>query len=127
MRKVYKYFSLYREFFKTSLSRDLSFRSNFLLQSLMNISFMGMYFFTSVFIFHHIEHIGLWNKTEFFFFLSFVFAVDQNSLFSFFSFNFLGFLVRISVLGQFRLFIFLKPFSSFILQFCLEIQQCRVL
>ena len=109
MKTVSKYFFLYREFFKTSLSRELSFRSNFLIQSVMNLSFIGMYFFTSLFIFNHIEHIGLWNKTEFLFFLSFVFAVDQTH-YLFFSLNFWEFSgdVRLGNL-DFRL---LKPFHT---------------
>ena len=78
MRAFYKYSRLYGEFFKTSLSEELSFRLNFTLQTLMNISFIGVYFFTSIFIFSHIEHIGLWNKEEFLFFLSFALAVDQS-------------------------------------------------
>ena len=78
MKTIYKYLSLYKEFFKTSFSEELSFRANFTLQSLMNVSFIGVYFFTSIFIFDHIERIGLWDETEFFLFLSFAFAVDQT-------------------------------------------------
>ena len=78
MKTIYKYLSLYREFFKASVSEELSFRFNFTLQSVMNISFIGVYFFTSIFIFDHVEHIGLWNKTEFLLFLSFALAVDQT-------------------------------------------------
>lgn len=87
MKAINKYLSLYKEFFKTSLSEELSFRANFTLQSLMNVSFIGVYFFTSFFIFDHIEHIGLWNEKEFLLFLSFVFAVDQTH-YLVFSFNF---------------------------------------
>ena len=74
---IQKYFSVYKEFFKTSLSESLSFRFNFTLQAVMNISFIGVYFGTSIFIFDHVEHIGLWNKEEFLFFLSFALTVDQ--------------------------------------------------
>ena len=88
MKKIiYKYLSLYKEFFKTSLSEELSFRANFILQSIMNISFIGGYFFTSIFIFDHVEHIGPWNEKEFLFFIAFVFAVDQTH-YLIFSFNF---------------------------------------
>ena len=110
MKKIiFKYFSLYREFFKTSLSEELSFRSNFILQSLMNITFIGVYFFTSAFIFDHVEHIGLWNKPEFFLFLSFVFAVDQTH-YMIFSPNFWEFSddVRLGTLD----FHLLKPFPT---------------
>lgn len=109
MRVFYKYASLYREFFKTSLSRELSFRSNFLLQSLMNISFIGMYFFTSLFLFNHIENIGPWDKTEFLFFVAFVFVVDQTH-YLFFSFNFWVFSEDV-LYGNLD-FHLLKPFHS---------------
>ena len=109
MKIISKYFSLYKEFFKTSLSKELSFRANFILQSLMNVSFIGVYFFTSLFIFDHIEHIGLWNKQEFLLFLSFVFAVDQTH-YLIFSFNFWMFSDDVR-LGQLDFYL-LKPFPS---------------
>ena len=87
MKIFYKYISIYKEFFNTSLSEELSFRFNFILQSLMNVSFIGVFFLTSIFIFDHVEHIGLWNEKEFLFFMSFVFAVDQTH-YLIFSFNF---------------------------------------
>lgn len=109
MKFFYKYISLYGEFFKTSLSRELSFRLNFLFQSLMNISFLSMYFFTSLFIFDHVEHIGPWDKLEFLFFVSFVFAVDQT-YYLFFAANFWEFSedIRMGTLD----FHILKPFHS---------------
>ena len=109
MKTIYKYLSIYKEFFKTSLNQGLSFRTNFTLQSIMNILFIGVYFFTSFFIFDHIEHIGLWNETEFLFFLAFVFAVDQTH-FLIFSFNFWEFSdnVRLGTLD----FHLLKPAHS---------------
>ena len=108
------YLSLYKEFFKTSLSEELSFRANFSLQSLMNICFIGVYFWTSIFIFNHIEHIGLWNKTEFLLFLSFALAVDQTH-YLLFSFNFWEFSddVRLGTLD----WILLKPFPSLFIVF----------
>ena len=109
MKNIYKYLSLYKEFFKTSLSEELSFRINFILQTIMNISFIGVFFFTSLFIFDHIEHIGLWNEKEFLFFLSFAFAVDQTH-YLFFSFNFWVFSEDIR-LGKLD-FHLLKPFPS---------------
>ena len=106
---MHRYLSVYREFFKTSLSEELSFRLNFILQSLMNVSFIGVYFFTSVFIFNHIEHIGMWNEKEFLLFLSFALAVDQTHSILF-SPNFweLGDSVRLGKLD----FDLLKPFPS---------------
>ena len=109
MKSIYKYLSIYKEFLKTSLSEELSFRANFILQSLMNILFIGVYFFTSIFIFDHIEHIGLWNKTEFLLFMSFALAVDQTH-YLIFSFNFWMFSEDVR-LGNFD-FHLLKPVPS---------------
>ena len=109
-----KYFSIYQEYFKTSLSETLSFRLNFSLQVLMNLCFMGTFFFTANFIFNHIESIGFWNKTEFFFFLSFAFAVDQIH-YLIFSHNFWGFSEDVR-LGLFD-FHLLKPVSSLMIVF----------
>ncbi len=109
MKVVYKYLSIYREFFKTSLSEELSFRANFTLQSLMNVLLIGVYFFTSIFIFDHVEHIGLWGEKEFLFFLAFVFAVDQTH-YLIFAANFWEFSEKIR-LGNLDFYL-LKPVPS---------------
>ncbi len=114
MNPIKKYLSLYQEFFKISLSEELSFRLNFTLQSLMNVSFIGVYFFTSIFIFNHVERIGLWDKTEFLLFLSFVFAVDQTH-YIMFAPNFWHFSEDI-ILGGLD-FHLLKPASSLFIVF----------
>ena len=91
------------------MSEDLSFRENFVLQSLMNSCFIGVYFFTSIFIFNHVEQIGLWNKDQFLFFLSFALFIDQLHYFIF-AFNFWIFSDDVR-LGAFD-FTLLKPVSS---------------
>ncbi|MDE0092123.1 MAG: ABC-2 family transporter protein, partial [Oligoflexia bacterium] len=108
------YWAIYKEFFKTSLSEDLSFRANFTLQSLMNTSFIGVYFFTSVFIFNHVEQIGLWNREQFLFFLSFALFIDQIH-YLVFSFNFWIFSDEVR-LGSFD-FTLLKPYPSLFITF----------
>ena len=109
-----RYLKIYKEFFKTSLSEDLSFRVNFVLQSLMNISFIGVYFFTSVFIFNHVEHIGIWNKEQFLFFLCFALFIDQLH-YLVFAFNFWIFSDEVR-LGSFD-FTLLKPYPSLFITF----------
>lgn len=109
-----KYLQVYIEFFKTSLVQDLSFRANFLLHCLMNICFMAVYFFTSFFIFNHVEQIGLWKKEEFLFFISFALLVDQIHFFML-SFNFWIFSDHIRT-GYFD-FVLLKPISSIFFTF----------
>ena len=109
MRALKKYILVYREFFNTSLSMEMSFRLNFFLQNLMNLIFLGTSFFAAGFIFDHIESIGFWGRTEFFFFLSFFFAVDQIH-YLLFSANFWGFSDDVRLGGlDFHL---LKPVSS---------------
>ena len=112
--KLKKYFSIYKEYFKTSLSQVISFRFNFSLQVFMNLCFMGTFFFTASFVFDHIEYIGFWNRTEFFFFLSFVFTLDQIHYVSF-SHNFWQFSEDV-LLGLFD-FHLLKPVSSLFIVF----------
>lgn len=113
MKTIYKYLSIYKEFFKTSLSEELSFRANFTFQSLMNVSFISVFFFTSLFIFNHIEYIGLWNEKEFLLFLSFVFAVDQTH-YLMFSMNFWEFSEEIR-LGNLDFHLLKPPHSLFII------------
>ena len=108
------YLSIYKEFFTTSLSEDLSFRSNFLLQCFMNINFFGVYFFTSIFIFDHVDQIGIWNREQFLFFLSFALLVDQLH-YLVFSFNFWMFSDDVR-LGSFD-FTLLKPCPSLFITF----------
>lgn len=109
-----KYFEVYKMFMQTSITEALSFRFNFSLQNIMNLCFMLSFFGTTSFIFNHIEHIGVWNQIEFFFFLSFVFAVDQTH-YTFFSYNFwrLSDDIRLGSLD----FHLLKPISSLFLLF----------
>lgn len=114
MKTLYKYGAIYKEFFKTNLSESLSFRLDYLIQNLMTLSFLATSFLTADFIFDHIETIGFWNQTEFFFFLSFVVSVNQTHHLLF-SYNFwaLSRHVRLGTLD----FILLKPASGFFIIF----------
>ena len=112
--KMKKHFYIYKEFFKTSLIYDLSFRANFILHSMMNICFMSIYFFSSFFIFNHVEHIGLWSKDEFLFFLAFALLLDQIH-FLVLSFNFWIFSDEVRT-GGFDFYL-LKPSSSLFITF----------
>jgi len=111
---IKKHSLIYKEFFKTSLVEDLSFRLNFLIQSFMNLSFIGVYFFSSLFIFDHVDLIGLWQKEEFLFFLSFALLLDQAH-YLLLSFNFWIFSDSVRT-GHFD-FILLKPASSLFITF----------
>ena len=109
-----KYLLIYKEFFKTSLSEALSFRFNFVLQFFMNICFIGAFFFNSIFIFQHVDLIGLWNKEEFLFFLSFVLFLNQTHFFLIAD-NYWYFSENIKI-GNFD-FTLLKPISSLFITF----------
>ena len=109
-----KYLLIYKEFFKTSLSEALSFRFNFILQLFMNICFIGSFFFNSIFIFHHVDLIGFWNKEEFLFFLSFVLFLNQIHSFLI-AVNYWSFSDDIQI-GNFD-FTLLKPISSLFITF----------
>ena len=109
-----KYLQIYKEFFRTCFNLNMSFPMNFTLQTLMNLVFLITSFLTASFIFIHVENIGLWNKEEFLFFLSFVFALDQTH-YLFFSFNFWQF-ARDIRLGQLD-FHLLKPAHSLFIVF----------
>jgi len=111
---IKKHSLIYREFFKTSFAEELSFRLNFLIQSFMNLSFIGVYFFSSFFIFNHVELIGLWQKEEFLFFLSFALLLDQVH-YLLLSFNFWIFSDNIRT-GHFD-FVLLKPVSTLFITF----------
>ena len=104
-----KYFLIYKEFFKTSLAEELSFRFNFLIQSFMNISLLGVYFLSSLFIFDHVSFIGLWEKDEFLFFLSFALLLDQTHYFLL-SFNY--WILSDNIKTGYFDFILLKPIST---------------
>ena len=114
MKTLRKYTAVYGAFFKTSFSESLSFRMDFPLQTLMNLVFLCTSFLTAGFIFNHIEAIGFWNREEFFFFLAFVFAVDQTH-YLLFTVNFWN-LSRDVRLGNLD-FHLLKPVSGFFIVF----------
>ena len=109
-----KYLLIYKEFFKTSLSEALSFRFNFILQFFMETCFIGAFFFNSIFIFHHVDFIGIWNKEEFLFFISFVLLSDQIH-YLLVAGNYVGFSNSL-LTGDFD-FTLLKPISSLFITF----------
>ena len=109
-----KYLLIYKEFFKTSFSEALSFRLNFILQLFMETCYMGFVFFNSIFIFHHVDLIGLWNKEEFLFFISFVLLLEEVH-YLLVAKNYFWFSGNI-LTGNFD-FILLKPISSLFITF----------
>ena len=71
------YWQVYQEFFKTSLAKSTSFRINFLLLFILDITFYTASFAPIDFIFSYTSHIGVWNREQFMFFTSFILVVDH--------------------------------------------------
>ena len=109
-----KYLLIYKEFFKLSFAEALSFRFDFILEFFMNICFIGAFFFNSIFIFQHVDFIGIWNREEFLFFLSFVLLLNQAHSF-FIDLNYWSFSKNIQT-GNLD-FILLKPISALFITF----------
>ena len=81
------YIPLFLACFRASWSLHLSFRMNFVLEVLMNLSFLFTTFLTVSFLLDHVGRIGPWNREEFLLFLSFVFVLNQLH-YLFFAYNF---------------------------------------
>ena len=71
------YWQVYKEFFKTSFAKSTSFRINFILLFILDITFYLSIFAPIDFIFSYTAHIGAWNREQFMFFISFVLVVDH--------------------------------------------------
>lgn len=76
MKTILKYLSIYKEFIKTSMAEQMSFRINFFLMILIDIIFMLSSLFTISFIYDHISVLGTWNKNHFLFFTSYLIVLD---------------------------------------------------
>ena len=73
MHNISSYLSIFRTFARNSLVRDMTFRSNFLIQCISSLSWTIMNLGFYVLIFSHAKQIGPdtgWQKYEFFVFLA---------------------------------------------------------
>ena len=112
--KMKHYWLVYQEFFKTSLAEASSYRINFVLLFILDIIFYASTFASIDFIFFHVGHIGVWNREQFMFFISFVMVVDHLHL-TFVSANF-WILAEQLKLGDFD-FVLLRPIHSLFIVF----------
>ena len=101
-----RYLQLYYYFFRNSLMRDLEFRFNVLIWTVMNFLFLGLMFVSVELIYGQVEAIAGWNKNEV------LLLLCVNSLF----YDFLWTLVLANLLGFSHLirhgeldFVLLKP------------------
>ena len=108
------YLQVYLEFAKTSLIEASSYRINFILLFFVDITFYATSFTSVDFIFGHIDHIGIWERDQFMFFMSFVLVVDHLHM-TFISANF-WLLAESLRLGNLD-FSLLKPIHSLFIVF----------
>ncbi|MCI5064226.1 ABC-2 family transporter protein [bacterium] len=71
------YGTLYRSFFELCAAEALSFRTHFVLLIVVDLIFYGTMFGTAEVLYHHVEEIGPWNRSQFLFFVAFFLTVDQ--------------------------------------------------
>ncbi|MCY4643307.1 MAG: ABC-2 family transporter protein [Bacteriovoracales bacterium] len=72
-----QYWLVYKEFFKTSIAEATTYRVNFFLVFFVDIAFYASTFASVDFLFSHIDHIGIWNRDQFMFFIALTLAVDS--------------------------------------------------
>ena len=66
-----RHWRVFLTFARNSLVRDMTFRANFIIESVTSLSWMAMNLGFYVLIFHYTDHIGQdWSKYEFFIFLA---------------------------------------------------------
>ena len=104
--RIRHYLVVYYGLFSNCFSQALSFRVNFLLMFAVDLAFYFSSYASVSIIFDHVDTIGMWNREQFLFFISFVIAVDQLSM-TFFAMSFWE-LSRDLKLGKLD-FLLLKP------------------
>ena len=109
LKRVKKYLSVYAGFLSNSFSIGMSFRTNFLILIVMDLFFYASSLATVDFMFDHVAKIGIWNREQFLFFVSFMLAIDHIHM-TFVSENFwdFGFQLKTGKLD----FNLLKPIGS---------------
>lgn len=108
------YLNVYKNFISTSTTLTMSFRTNFILVTVMDFLFYVSLFSTASFIFLHVKQIGGWSKEQLLFFISFILTVNNLSM-TFISMNFWSLPEDIKS-GQLD-FILLRPIHSIFIVF----------
>lgn len=103
------YLSVYRKFVSTAFTQASSFRVSFFLIIIMDLFFYFSTLASVTFIYDHVEYIGIWQKPQLMFFISFMLTLDwlHMTLFSE-SFWMMGEHIRTGSLD----FILLRPIHS---------------
>ena len=109
-----RYWQVYQEFFKTCLAEASTYRMNFFLLFILEMIFSLIGFAHIDFIFSHVDHIGVWNREQFMFFVSFIMTVGHLHM-VFISMNFWELSDNL-IIGTFD-FILLRPIHSLFIVF----------
>lgn len=78
--RFYEYLLIFFAFARNSLIRDMTFRSNFILDCISSLSWLLMNLGFYLIVFHHVESIGLntgWGRNEFFVFLATTWLINS--------------------------------------------------
>jgi ABC-2 type transport system permease protein len=77
MKTMLHYLSIYKKFIDTSFAQHSSFRLNFFLLIIMDITFYVSSIYSVNFIYDHVQIIGGWNRNQLLFFISFMLTIDN--------------------------------------------------
>lgn len=77
MRRLLHYLRVYREFLVTSFVEATSYRAHFVLLVFMELVFYAISLASVDIVFQHVARVGVWNREQFLFFVSFMLSVDQ--------------------------------------------------
>ena len=80
LERFYEYLLIFFAFARNSLIRDMTFRSNFVLDCISSLSWLLMNLGFYLIVFHHVESIGLntgWGRNEFFVFLATTWLINS--------------------------------------------------
>lgn len=113
-QSVQHYLKVYYQFVSTRLAEASSFRLNFFLMVLLDLTFYMVTLSTVDFIYGHVEVIGPWNRNQLMFFISYMLAVDHLHM-TFLSESFWVFSTDLKQ-GNFD-FTLLRPISSIFIVF----------
>lgn len=110
LQKIISHYSgVYREFLSCCFAEAMSFRIHFVLLIIMDLFFYASAILTVDYIYMHVEKIGVWNRDQFLFFITFMLALDHLHM-TFISESFwrLSFDIRTGALD----FILFKPINT---------------
>jgi len=107
--RIKHYWQVYKEFLSTSFAEAMSYRLHFVLLIAMDLLFYFSALASVDFIYDHVKSIGVWDRPQFLFFVSFMLAVDHLHM-TFVSENFWNFSYELRT-GRLD-FVLIKPIGT---------------